>query len=61
MIINGDPILRQGQYRSPMHLSGDSVRIFCHLKDKTCSKLLKGLNIYVLKKKLTPGFFWALP
>ena len=26
----------------------------CHLKGKTCSKLANGLNLYDLKKKLTP-------
>ena len=26
----------------------------CHLKGKTCSKLANGLNLYDVKKKLTP-------
>ena len=26
----------------------------CHFKGKTCSKLANGLNLYDLKKKLTP-------
>ena len=45
--------LRHGQLRLPMHLNGKN-RKKCHLKGKTCSKLANGLNLYDLKKKLTP-------
>ena len=45
--------LRHGQLRPPMHLNGKN-RKKCHLKGKTCSKLANGLNLYDLKKKLTP-------
>ena len=33
----------------------------CHLKCKTCSKLANGLNLYDLKKKLTPEVALTLP
>ena len=33
----------------------------CHLKGKTCSKLTNGLNLYDLKKKLTPEVALTLP
>ena len=33
----------------------------CHLKGKTCSKLAKRLNLYDLKKKLTPEVALTLP
>ena len=33
----------------------------CHLKGKTCSKLANGLNLYDLKKKLTPEVALTLP
>ena len=33
----------------------------CHLKGKTCSKLANGLNLYDLKKKLTPEAALTLP
>ena len=33
----------------------------CHLKGKTCSKLANGLNLYELKKKLTPEVALTLP
>ena len=33
----------------------------CHLKGKTCSKLANGLNLYVLKNKLTPEVALTLP
>ena len=33
----------------------------CHLKGKTCSKLENGLNLYDLKKKLTPEVAMTLP
>ena len=36
-----------------MHLNGEKL-LQCHLKGKTCSKLANGLNLYDLKKKLTP-------
>ena len=45
--------LRHGQLRPPMHLNGKN-RKKCHLKGKTCIKLANGLNLYDLKKKLTP-------
>ena len=45
--------LRHGHLRPPMHLNGKN-RKKCHLKGKTCSKLANGLNLYDLKKKLTP-------
>ena len=45
--------LRHGQRRPHMHLNGKN-RKKCHLKGKTCSKLANGLNLYDLKKKLTP-------
>ena len=32
-----------------------------HLKSKTCSKLANGLNLYDLKKKLTPEVALTLP
>ena len=33
----------------------------CHLKGKTCSTLAYRLNLYDLKKKLTPEFALTLP
>ena len=33
----------------------------CHLEGKTCSKLTNGLNLYDLKKKLTPEVALTLP
>ena len=33
----------------------------CHLKGKTCSKLANGLNLYDLKKKVTPEVALTLP
>ena len=45
--------LRHGQRRPHMHLNGKN-RKKCHLKGKTCIKLANGLNLYDLKKKLTP-------
>ena len=33
----------------------------CHLKGKTCSKLANGLNLYDLKKKVTPEIALTLP
>ena len=33
----------------------------CHSKGKTCSKLANGLNLYDLKKKLTPEVALTLP
>ena len=33
----------------------------CHLKGKTCRKLANRLNLYDLKKKLTPEFALTLP
>ena len=62
--INHDPgmtltFLWQGQLRLPMHLKGKLLQ--CHLKGKTCSKLANGLNLYDLKKKLTPEVALTLP
>ena len=45
--------LRHGQLRLSTHLNGGKL-LQCHLKGKTCSKLAYGLNLYDLKRKLTP-------
>ena len=42
-----------------MQLNGENC--YCHLKGKTCSKLANGLNLYDLKKILTPEVALTLP
>ena len=43
------------------HAFGWGKLLQCHLKGKTCSKLATGLNLYDLKKKLTPDVALTLP
>ena len=40
---------------------GGGELLKCHLKDKTCSKLINRLIFYKLKKTLTPGVILTLP
>ena len=63
--INHDPgitltFLRQGQLKVA-HAFEWGKLLQCHLKGKTCSKLANGLNLYDLKKKLTPEVALTLP
>ena len=50
--------LRQGQLA---HAFEWGKLLQCHLKGKTCSKVANGLNLYDLKKKLTPEVALTLP
>ena len=56
--INHDPgmtlIFFTARSTEVVHAFGWEKLLQCHLKGKTCSKLANGLNLYDLKKKLTP-------